>query len=425
MAPQPSTPLRLTAKDAKDAAAPMEDGSWIDVLVFYTPEAKQEDAGGDAAIIELLADLMIVHTNPVYPQSGVAHRLRFAAPPMEAEPLREADFRSSNGMLLALSEWERGRELRDRYAADLVTLMFRGKGLADTRARAFINLPDRVTADEALPFSVTCSDCTRAFPHEIGHNFRLRHDRYEWKQAETPGYLLIDPPHPEAFGFARPFDGDPDTDCIVTIMATGLECVDDGFLQAVRFSNPERKTLPGGTATGIPGTKPSAKTNGPPNPARHMNRMGRYAVNSRRAPCLSRNRSLRLHAANGQYVNALRNCAAAVRADQRRPWPHGMQEAMQGHRQTPRLRLVRESSTHRPIAPTLAAVDRVPRSAPCVPAPHYVTNAFAGTDAMSWRLGHAPNLPRPRVATHSPPMGVRFIFRKVNANAGHLTWASS
>lgn len=120
-----SEPLRLTAEDA---AAPMEDGSWIDVLVFYTPEAKQEDAGGNAAIMELLVDLMIVHTNAVYAESGVAHRLRLAAQPIEAEPLRESGFRSSGEMIQMLSEWERGRELRDRYAADLVTLMFRGKG---------------------------------------------------------------------------------------------------------------------------------------------------------------------------------------------------------------------------------------------------------------------------------------------------------
>ena len=58
----------------------MEDGCWIDLLVFYTPEAKQEDAGGDAAIMELLVDLMIVHTNAVYAESGVAHRLPLAFP---------------------------------------------------------------------------------------------------------------------------------------------------------------------------------------------------------------------------------------------------------------------------------------------------------------------------------------------------------
>ena len=98
--------------------------------------------------------------------------------------------------------------------------------MADAYARAFINLPDRVPADEALPFSVACSDCTRAFPHEIGHNFGLRHDRYEWKQGETADNRLIDAPHPEAFGFAGPIDGDPDTDCIVTMMATGLQCVE-------------------------------------------------------------------------------------------------------------------------------------------------------------------------------------------------------
>ena len=324
MAPPParrSSPLRLTAEDA---AAPAEDGSWIDVLVFYTPEAKQEDAGGDSAIMELLVDLLIIHTNTVYAESGVAHRLRLAAAPIEVEPFREAGFRSSSEMLHRLTEWGRGRELRDRYAADLVTLLFRGKGLESAYSRAYINLPDRVTADEALPFSVTCSDCVRAFPHEIGHNFGLQHDRYEWKQAETTDRKLIDAVYPEAFGFAGPVDGDPDTDCIVTIMATGRECLEkaDGFWHVYRFSNPERDIR--GVATGIPGTEASGETDGPANAARHMNRMRRYAANWRRAPCLSGGSSVRLQAGNGQYVGAVGNGGGPVRADQHRLEPHGL-----------------------------------------------------------------------------------------------------
>ena len=322
MAPRLSRPLRLTAVDAADAAAPMEDGSWIDVLVFYTPEAKQEDAGGDAAIMELLVDLMIVHTNAVYAESGVAHRLRLAAQPVEAEPFREAGFRTSGEMLQMLSEWERGRELRDRYEADLLTLLFSGKGLESAFSLAYLNSPDRVTADEALPFSVTCSTCSRAFPHEIGHNFGLLHDRYEWADNPLINVPLIDVPHPEAFGFAGPIDGDPDTDCIVTVMAAGLECVEDGFRQVVRFSNPERETR--GIATGIPGTEPSAETDGPANAARHMNGMRRYAANWRQAPCLSGGSSVRLQASNGQYVRAAGNGGGAVRADQRRRWPDGL-----------------------------------------------------------------------------------------------------
>lgn len=301
---------------ASTAPAPMEDGSWIDVLVFYTPETKRDRTGGSARFMAAMVDLLIVAANKTYADSGIVHRLRLAAPSVQA--FSDAG-RTTFELLDMLRTSKRVRELRNRHAADVVALLVGSSDLKPSPAVACLNRPDRDPAESICPFSVSCPNCVRAFPHEIGHNMGLLHERHDEKKSGTK---LRELTYPAGVGFAGPIDHDSDTPCIVTVMAVGRQCVEDGLEQVARFSNPNR--LYKDTATGIPGDKPSARVDGPANAARHMNRMRRHVANWRRAPCLRSGSRVRLRASNGQYVVAVGNGGGAVRANQPRRGPRGL-----------------------------------------------------------------------------------------------------
>ena len=316
------------AQPAPTPARPPEDGTRIDVLVFFTAQALVEEGGGTVAGVRAVIDALIVGTNRAYADSGVVQRLNLAAPPTQAPfrgtsgGSREDDFKA----LDRFSDWKRGRELRDRHSADLVALVVGSEelsvgGVALQNAPGW---PDWSDEWEALQVYSLNRAHTRILAHELGHNMGLNHERYQLlADWQGPG-TLRDLWYPSGVGFAGPIDNDASTLCAITIMAYGTECFETQeprWLSVERFSNPNHRV--GGVRIGVPGNRPSGATDGPAFAARHLNRMRRYVANYRRPLCLRGGARIRLQANSGHYVVAAGNGGGAVVADQPRPGPRG------------------------------------------------------------------------------------------------------
>ncbi len=114
-------PPAAGAPDAADPTAGDDDGSVIDVAVFYTPAARQKEGG--SAAIEALIDLMIAETNQAYADSGVIQRVRLVA--RDAVDYTEAA--TGEDDLYALTRRDGVMDgihaIRDRDGADLVHLI--------------------------------------------------------------------------------------------------------------------------------------------------------------------------------------------------------------------------------------------------------------------------------------------------------------
>ena len=79
------------------------------------------------------------------------------------------------------------------------------------------------------------------FTHEVGHNFGLFHDRYSYgNYLNLTDFAGGDFPYtPYGFGYVKNFDR---SECHYTVMASGRQCVDEGYSYAVpelMFSNPD------------------------------------------------------------------------------------------------------------------------------------------------------------------------------------------
>ncbi len=171
---QPVSPAINTAnKQVAQADVQVDSGAFIDVMVLWTPAARQ-GAGGTAAIGALI-DLSFVEANQSYANSGITHRLRLAHK-------QEVNFTESDSVTTNLNRLGNPSDgyidnihaLRDTYKADLVSLFISVPGfycgVADTPVGSFW--------DQAA-FSVVdyrCAVDNRSFAHETGHNFSALHD---------------------------------------------------------------------------------------------------------------------------------------------------------------------------------------------------------------------------------------------------------
>lgn len=254
-----------------------DDGSIIDVLVVYSPEARA-GAGGTAAI-EATIELAVAETNVAYENSDVNQRLVLVH--MYESPDAElADMCGSNqdtcpdGDLIRLATPGDGyidnvHSLRNEYHADFVTLIKEndnGCGLGYLQTSAANSL------FENGAFNVTARGCATGnytFGHELGHNMGLRHDWFV-DDSTTP------------FSFAHGFTNR--TDGWRTVMAynDACDCLDEvtpcpvydsrstkgspACTRLSHFSNDEITYL--GDAMGIAGGTSSScvETNYTPNP---------------------------------------------------------------------------------------------------------------------------------------------------------------
>ena len=262
--PPPSPGVRPKTDDGAD---PLDDGSVIDLMVMYTPLAKRYEGG--RASIEALIDLFVAETNQAFAKSGVTHRINLV--------LRdEVDYIEEGGDFLTDIYRFRGdsdgymdhvHELRDMYAADLVHLVVARSGVG---GRAYVSY------EESTGFALTASyRKDLAFPHEIGHNMGLHHDRYEVGVPLTGsnyGYVnqrMFEPGAPESARWR-------------TIMAYPNQCSEvlDSWCEWLPyFSNPDKTYK--GAPMGVPADHPSTGADGPADAVGILNDRSKIMANYR------------------------------------------------------------------------------------------------------------------------------------------------
>ena len=164
------------ATSRETAQSGVDDGSVVDVLVVWTPAA--EDGYGGEMQMKAQIELAIAYTNDILERSGALVSLNLVGTQKvdydEADVGDEPDIRWP--ALRRLADPADGHmdgihALRDTLGADLVSLVLdiRNAGLA------------------FVPGSFSVSGGTsRAFAHEIGHNFGVGHDRSEGRSGPQP-----------------------------------------------------------------------------------------------------------------------------------------------------------------------------------------------------------------------------------------------
>ena len=242
----------------------------IDVAVVYTPAARE--ALGGAAATEAQIDLMIAMTNQDLAESNANVRVALAG-------RSEVNYTETGSGLLDLGRladpsdghMDEVHALRDRVGADLVSLM-----VEDSSVCGIANLVGA--------FSVTIQGC--AFSHELGHNFGLRHDRYEWG-----GGTLAHP----AYGYVnqRAFTaGAAPSSRWITIMAYATQCHDAyaSCSDVPRFSNPHQSH--NGDPLGIAFGEGGSGATGPADAVAVLNATGPIVADWRDVPRPNRPPSL-------------------------------------------------------------------------------------------------------------------------------------
>ncbi|MCY4508086.1 MAG: hypothetical protein OXG35_14185 [Acidobacteria bacterium] len=149
--------------------------------------------------------------------------------------------------------------LRDRVGADLVHLVV---GESDTGGRAYL--------DGAFSLGKRC-----CFPHELGHNMGLDHERYRLLQERGGGSLTVAHPGVGYVNQGSFEPGAPASSCWGTTMAYGTQCADEGLRVSgvPRFSNPRQQHE--GDPLGVPWTADaSAGLDGPAAAAAVLNATG-------------------------------------------------------------------------------------------------------------------------------------------------------
>ena len=125
-------PIRPAAQIPPAEPQPEEDGSRIDVMVVYTPAAR--DAQGGRREIEAVIELWVAETNQAYADSGVIQRLNLVLASMVDYEEAGPEESTRQGVLEITVDLHRLNnandghldeviDLMDRYAADIVTLV--------------------------------------------------------------------------------------------------------------------------------------------------------------------------------------------------------------------------------------------------------------------------------------------------------------
>jgi peptidyl-Asp metalloendopeptidase len=198
--PDESEPIRTTPAArtlaANAAIVANDSAAIIDILVVYTDDLRASLGGTSAA--QAAATSAIAAANTAYQNSGVTPRVRLAG-------TAEVSYAETGNSVTALTDLQGSSDgkmdevhtLRNQLGADAVSMLVLNGG--GTCGVAFVmTSPSANFASSA--FSVVPNNCAvgnLSFPHEMGHNFGLEHDRFvaNGSPAYPYGFGYVDTNH--------------------------------------------------------------------------------------------------------------------------------------------------------------------------------------------------------------------------------------
>jgi hypothetical protein len=180
-------------------ASCLDDGSVIDLMLAYTPAAR--DAAGGTAAVTALINQRVADMNTANRDSAAPFQWRLVQA-VEVGYAESGDIGTELGLLKGMGDgaMDELHGLRDAHKADLVGLLI-AQGSNDACGTAFrlseLNLGHHIygfsVAAMDYPGDYTCSPFTVA--HEFGHNLGNAHDR----ATEKGGALF-----PYSYGYQSP-----------------------------------------------------------------------------------------------------------------------------------------------------------------------------------------------------------------------------